>query len=99
MLRCKAHPYEVLSIILLARLVDSGQTVSATLGRSKSELIAENALFMKTSRHVSGLLCFDAFDHVVEIVLNQHSHRAHWLIRPLREWLTPLQFVISLGGT
>jgi len=24
--------------------------------------------------HISGFLCFDAFHHVVEIVLNQHSH-------------------------
>jgi hypothetical protein len=49
--------------------------------------------------HISGFLCFDAFHHVVEIVLNQHSHRAHSLIRPLRELLTPLHIVISLGGT
>jgi hypothetical protein len=49
--------------------------------------------------HVSGFLCFDAFHHVVEIVLNQHSHRAHSLIRPLRELLTPLHIVINLGET
>jgi len=36
---------------------------------------------------------------VVEIVLNQHSHRAHSLIRPLRELLTPLHIVINLGET
>jgi hypothetical protein len=46
-----------------------------------------------------GFLCFDAFHHVVEIVLNQQSHRAHSLIRPLRELLTPLQIVVSLGET
>jgi hypothetical protein len=49
--------------------------------------------------HASGFLYFDAFHHVVEIVLNQHSHRAHSLIRPLRELLTPLHIVISLGET
>jgi hypothetical protein len=49
--------------------------------------------------HISGFLCFDAFYHVVKIVLNQHSHRAHSLIRPLRELLTPLQIVVSLGET
>src|SRR6266851_4811410 len=49
--------------------------------------------------HISGFLCFDAFHHVVEIVLNQHSHRARSLIRPLRELLTPLHIVINLGET
>jgi Transposase DDE domain group 1 len=45
--------------------------------------------------HVSGFLCFDAFDHVVKIVLNQHSHRAHSLLYPLQELLTPLQIVVN----
>jgi len=49
--------------------------------------------------HISSLLCFDAFHHVVEIVLNQHSHQAHKLIPPLQELLTPLHIVISLGET
>jgi hypothetical protein len=47
--------------------------------------------------HISGLLCFDTFPHVVEIVLNQDAHLARSLIRPLRELLTPLHIVISLG--
>jgi hypothetical protein len=49
--------------------------------------------------HISGFLGFDAFHHVVEIVLNQHSHRAHKLIHALRELLTPLRVVINLGQT
>jgi uncharacterized protein YggT (Ycf19 family) len=47
--------------------------------------------------HISGFLCFDSFDQVVNIVLNQHSHRAHRLVRPLRELLTPFHIVVSLG--
>lgn len=47
--------------------------------------------------HISGLLGFDPFHHLVEIVLNQQSCRAHKLILPLRELLTPLPIVISLG--
>jgi len=49
--------------------------------------------------HVSGFLCFDAFTHVVEIVLNQDARLARSLIRPLRELLTPLHIVVSLGET
>ncbi len=49
--------------------------------------------------HISGFLCFDAFHHVVEIVFNQHSHQAHKLIPALRELLTPLHIVVSLGET
>ncbi len=49
--------------------------------------------------HISGFLCFDTFHHVVGIVLNQHSRRAHKLIPALRELLTPLQIVITLGET
>jgi len=49
--------------------------------------------------HISGLLRFDAFHHLAEIVLNQQSHRAHKLILPLRELMTPLHIVISLGET
>ena len=49
--------------------------------------------------HISGFLCFDPFDHVVKIVLNQHAHRAHQLIRPLREVLTPFHIVVTLGET
>lgn len=47
--------------------------------------------------HISGLLGFDPFHHPVEIVLNQQACRAHKLILPLRELLTPLHIVISLG--
>ncbi len=49
--------------------------------------------------HISGLLRFDAFTHVVEIVLNQDARLARSLIRPLRELLTPLHIVVSLGET
>jgi len=49
--------------------------------------------------HISGFLGFDAFHHLAEIVLNQQSRRAHKLILPLRELLTPLHIVISLGET
>jgi hypothetical protein len=49
--------------------------------------------------HISGFLSFDAGRCVVEIVLNQHSRRAHKLIPALRELLTPLQIVINLGET
>jgi len=49
--------------------------------------------------HISGFLCFDTFDRVVKIVLNQHAHRAHQLIRPLREVLTPFHIVVTLGET
>ena len=49
--------------------------------------------------HVSGLLRFDAFGSVVEIVLNQRACLARSFIRPLRELLTPLHIVVSLGET
>jgi hypothetical protein len=49
--------------------------------------------------HISGLLHFDTFTHVVEIVLNQDAHLARSLIRPLRELLSPLHIVVSLGET
>ena len=49
--------------------------------------------------HISGLLRFDAWTHVVEIVLNQDARLARSLIRPLRELLTPLPIVVSLGET
>jgi hypothetical protein len=49
--------------------------------------------------HISGLLRFDAFQHLVEIGLNRHSHRAHQLILPLQELLAPLSIVVSLGET
>ena len=49
--------------------------------------------------HISGLLRFDPFTHVVEIVLNQDARLAHSLIRPLRELLTPLRIVVNLGET
>jgi hypothetical protein len=49
--------------------------------------------------HISGLLRFDPFSHVSEIVLNQHARRAHVLIRPLRELLAPLSIVVILGET
>ncbi len=49
--------------------------------------------------HISGLLRFDALTHVVEIVLNQDARLARSLIRPLRELLTPLHIVVSLGET
>jgi hypothetical protein len=47
--------------------------------------------------HLSGLLRFDPFAQVSEIVLNQHARRAHVLIRPLRELLAPSHIVVSLG--
>jgi hypothetical protein len=47
--------------------------------------------------HMSGLLRFDPFSHVIEIVLNQHARRAHFLIRPLRELLAPSNIVMNLG--
>jgi len=49
--------------------------------------------------HISGLLRFDPFQHLVEIVLNQHAHRAHQLILPLQELLAPLSIVVILGET
>jgi hypothetical protein len=49
--------------------------------------------------HISGLLRFDTFTHVVEIALNQDAHLARSLIPPLRELLTPLHIVVSLGET
>jgi Transposase DDE domain group 1 len=49
--------------------------------------------------HISGLLRFDPFSQVSEIVLNQHARRAHVLIRPLRELLAPLSIVVILGET
>ena len=49
--------------------------------------------------HISGFLSFDAGHCIVAIVLNQHSRRAHQLILPLRELLTPLHIVINLGET
>ena len=49
--------------------------------------------------HMSGFLRFDPFSQVIEIVLNQHAHHAHRLIRPLRELLAPAQIVINLGET
>jgi len=49
--------------------------------------------------HISGSLRFDTLTHVVEIVLNQDARLAHSLIRPLRELLTPLHIVVSLGET
>ena len=49
--------------------------------------------------HISGFLSFDAGRCVVAIVLNQHARRAHKLIPALRELLTPLHIVISLGET
>lgn len=49
--------------------------------------------------HISGFLCFDHFNHVMKIVLNQQAHQAHRLIYPLRELLTPFHIVVSLGET
>jgi hypothetical protein len=49
--------------------------------------------------HISGLLRFDTLTHVVEVVLNQDARLARSLIRPLRELLTPLHIVVSLGET
>lgn len=49
--------------------------------------------------HVSGLLRFDAFGSVVEIVLNQESGLAHSFICPLQSLLTPLHVVVNLGET
>jgi hypothetical protein len=49
--------------------------------------------------HVSGLLRFDAFGSVVEIVLNQEACLARSFIRPLQALLAPLQVVVNLGET
>jgi Transposase DDE domain group 1 len=49
--------------------------------------------------HISGLLRFDPFEHLVEIVLNRHAHRAHQLILPLQELLAPFSIVVILGET
>jgi hypothetical protein len=49
--------------------------------------------------HISGLLSFDASQHLLEIRLNQRSRRAHQLLLPLRELLAPFQIVINLGET
>ena len=49
--------------------------------------------------HISGLLRFDPWTQVVEIVLNQDAHLARFLIRSLRELLTPFNIVVSLGET
>jgi len=49
--------------------------------------------------HVSGLLGFDAFGSVVEIVLNQEACLARSFIRPLQALLAPLHVVVNLGET
>jgi hypothetical protein len=49
--------------------------------------------------HISGLLRFDAWTQVVEIVLNQDARLTRSLIRPLRELLTPLYIVVRSGET
>jgi hypothetical protein len=49
--------------------------------------------------HSSGLLRFDMSQHLSEIVLNRHAHRAHRLILPLQELLAPLSIVVILGET
>lgn len=49
--------------------------------------------------HISGLLRFDMSQHLSEIVLNRHAHRAHRLILPLQELLAPLSIVVILGET
>ena len=49
--------------------------------------------------HISGLLRFDLSTHVVEITLNQDAHLARFLIRSLRELLTPFNVVVNLGET
>ena len=49
--------------------------------------------------HVSGLLRFDAFGSVVEIVLNQEAYLARSFIRPLQALLAPLHVVVNLGET
>jgi hypothetical protein len=49
--------------------------------------------------HVSGLLRFDASGSVIEIVLNQEACLARSFLRPLRELLTPLHIVVTLGET
>ena len=49
--------------------------------------------------HISGFLVFDAFDQIVQIVLNQHARRAHQLVGPLQELLAPFQMVVTLAET
>jgi Transposase DDE domain group 1 len=49
--------------------------------------------------HVSGLLRFDTFGSVVEIVLNQEACLARSFLRPLQALLAPLQVIVNLGET
>ena len=49
--------------------------------------------------HVSGLLRFDAFGSVVEIVLNQRACLARSFIHPLQALLAPFHVVVNLGET
>ncbi len=49
--------------------------------------------------HVRGLLRFDAFGSVVEIVLNQRACLARSFICPLQALLAPLPVVVILGET
>ncbi len=49
--------------------------------------------------HISGLLRFDAFGSVVEIVLNQRARLARSFICPLQALLVPLHVVVNLGET
>src|SRR6266567_439184 len=49
--------------------------------------------------HVSGFLVFDAFDQLVQIVLNQAAPLAPVLVDSLRELLAPAHVVINLDKT
>jgi hypothetical protein len=45
--------------------------------------------------HISGWLSFDACEHLVTVVLNQHARRAHQLLLPLSELLAPFHVVVT----
>src|SRR5947209_13059897 len=49
--------------------------------------------------HVSGFLCLDPCQQILEIVLNQDAPLSRFIIPSLRELLAPSHVVINLGQT
>jgi hypothetical protein len=49
--------------------------------------------------HVSGFVLFDQAGHVQQIMLNQHAPLARFLVRSLRDILSPLHISVHLGQT
>ena len=49
--------------------------------------------------HVSGFVLFDQAGHVQQIILNQHAPLARFLVRSLRDILSPLHISVHLGQT